>query len=557
MATASLLALGGRVENKVRLALAILLTCLALPLGHAQAQSFRLDRFRAAERPDDGFAARGVGSFAHLATSALVTADYAHDPLVLESKGGARRETARIVRHELTLSVDLALSLYERVIVFAKLDLVPLLKGPPVDPALGLARAEGGDLGDLSLGARVRLVGEEDDLFALALQAALIAPTGRERAYVGEDGVAGRPELIAELRPRFVRIRANLGSTIRREQRLVDTRIGSELVWALGLALPVHRMVDLIGELWGGFAYSEFARRATTPFEWLLGAKLHTEAGLYAGLGAGTGFTHGVGTPDARAVAQLGFLPRRKRAEPKAVPPPSDRDQDGVADLLDRCPDVPEDRNGVADEDGCPEADRDGDGVLDIDDRCPDEKEDRDGVDDEDGCPDPDNDKDGVLDVEDACPRVAGVPEERGCAPKPRFSEEGQLIVLDQILFETNKAVILPESIPHLEAVQTLLRERPEITKMRIEGHTDSTGPDPRNQLLSEQRAAAVRKWLIDHGVAPGHLVGYGCGEKHPVASDETPEGRAQNRRVVFQVVEPADDAARREAPAGCVRTKE
>lgn len=551
---ASAFALGGFVRKQVRLALWLLVASLGLSTGRAEAQSFRLNRFRAAERPDDGFGVRRLGMLEHLQLSGLITADYAHDPLVLESVGSERVERARVVRHQLTLSLDVALALYRRLLVFTKLDLIPVLSGPPLEEGLPLARASGGGVGDLSLGARVRIVGEADDFFALGIQAALITPTARGGAYRGEEGVAVRPELLVELRPKGVRLSANLGTLVRREQQLLDTRIGSELTYGLAAGVPVHAMVELMAELWGGFSYADFARRATTPLEWLVGAKLHTERGLYASLGGGTGFTHGVGSPDGRLLVQLGFLAPKRSPEPLRAEP-ADRDGDGLSDDADRCPDQPEDQNGRDDSDGCPDADGDSDGVLDVEDGCPAAAEDRDGVQDDDGCPDPDNDGDGVLDVEDACPLSAGVVAERGCPEPVRFSEEGELIVLDQILFETNKAVILPESVPHLEAVKTLLRERPAINKLRIEGHTDTTGPAPRNQALSSQRAEAVRAWLVTQGVEANRLEAYGCGEQHPLVPDDTAEARAQNRRVVFQVVEPPmGDAPASEPPAGCVR---
>lgn len=101
---------------------------------------------------------------------------------------------------------------------------------------------------------------------------------------------------------------------------------------------------------------------------------------------------------------------------------PSDRDEDGIADERDACPDDPEDLDGVEDQDGCPEHDRDGDGIADAADQCPDDPEDRDGFEDTDGCPDPDNDSDGRPDADDRCPNNAedpdGFEDEDGC-PDP------------------------------------------------------------------------------------------------------------------------------------------
>ena len=105
--------------------------------------------------------------------------------------------------------------------------------------------------------------------------------------------------------------------------------------------------------------------------------------------------------------------------------PEPDNDRDGILDVDDECPMVPEDRDGDADGDGCPEGsegDRDGDGILDAEDRCPDEPEDLDGFEDEEGCPDLDNDSDGILDTDDLCPDEAededGFEDANGC-PDP------------------------------------------------------------------------------------------------------------------------------------------
>lgn len=105
--------------------------------------------------------------------------------------------------------------------------------------------------------------------------------------------------------------------------------------------------------------------------------------------------------------------------------PDPDNDSDGLLDRDDECPQVAEDRDGDEDEDGCPEGsrtDRDGDGIVDSLDKCPDDPEDRDAFQDRDGCPDPDNDQDGILDVDDLCPGSAedrdAFDDEDGC-PDP------------------------------------------------------------------------------------------------------------------------------------------
>ncbi len=99
------------------------------------------------------------------------------------------------------------------------------------------------------------------------------------------------------------------------------------------------------------------------------------------------------------------------------------------------------------------------------------------------------------------------------------------------ILFDTDSAHIRPESLPTLDQVVTLLGSEPSWS-LTIEGHTDSTGTEPHNQTLSEQRAKAVRDYLVGKGVAAARLTSAGFGQSRPVADNATELGRAANRRV-------------------------
>jgi outer membrane protein OmpA-like peptidoglycan-associated protein len=547
------------VNSKVQIALrthwCVLMMGLVFWCTPAAAQSFRLDRFRSAERPDDGFGVRRLSAFGHMRLGALVSGDYAHEPLVIERAGAGGSQAASVVDHQLTLKVDLSLGLWDRVIAFAGMDVLSLVRGPK-SPIVPVPAADGAGVGDLALGARVRILGEASDFFGLGAQVALILPTSGSSSYSGEDTVAVRPELIAELRPKHARVSFNLGTLVRKAQQVLDAQVASELSYGVAVGVPVVKRVELLGELAGAFTYKDFASRNSTDVSWLLGGKFVSEQGLYVGVSGGTGLTHGVGSPDGRVVAQLGYLSKVPAKPVPALPPPIDRDQDGLLDRDDGCPEVAEDVDGFEDTDGCPELDNDRDGVLDASDACPDQAEDRDGLDDEDGCPEDDVDGDGVLDAVDACPIVKGPASERGCPARIQFTEEGELIILDQIMFDTNQAVILPESFPILEAVRTTIDKRSDGANLRIEGHTDGVGQDAKNLALSRQRAAAVRAWLVERGTPTTRLLPYGCGEKHPVASDATPEGRAQNRRVVFQLLEPGKTTPHTKPPAGCRAVK-
>jgi outer membrane protein OmpA-like peptidoglycan-associated protein len=256
---------------------------------------------------------------------------------------------------------------------------------------------------------------------------------------------------------------------------------------------------------------------------------------------------------------------------------PQDRDADGVVDDADKCPDVPEDKDGEADGDGCPDLDKDGDGLGDGADACPDRAEDLDAFQDADGCPDEDDDADGIADVEDACRDVPedrdgdrdddGCPEDAAdrdgdgiadatdkCPDEPeskndyldgdgcpderpsqvRITHE-QIEINEKIQFEVNRSRILPVSYGILDQVAQVMRDYPAIS-IRIEGHTDSDGSDDYNQKLSQQRADAVLAYLVSQGLAQSRMTAAGLGETQPVDTNRTADGRSNNRRVEFHI---------------------
>ncbi|WP_437507377.1 OmpA family protein [Sorangium sp. So ce1099] len=319
------------------------------------------------------------------------------------------------------------------------------------------------------------------------------------------------------------------------------------------------------------------------------------------GVAAGPGFTSGIGTPDFRAVAMLAYSPEVRRVDPDRdkdgipneqdacpdVPgvgdadpkkngcPPSDRDEDGILDRVDACPDTP----GVANDDpkkhGCPPpGDRDKDTILDDVDACPDEA----GPANEDpkkhGCPPPpDKDGDGVIDAEDACPDIPGLrttdpatngcpgdrdgdtvrddkdacPDERGkpnedpakngCPVAVRVTEQ-EIVILQQVQFDTGKATIKKESDDLLDEVAGVLKEHPEITKIEVQGHTDPRGGRAYNVRLSQARSESVTKALVKRGVEAERLTSKGYGPDVPIADNDTDEGRQKNRRVQFKILE-------------------
>jgi OmpA-OmpF porin, OOP family len=203
-----------------------------------------------------------------------------------------------------------------------------------------------------------------------------------------------------------------------------------------------------------------------------------------------------------------------------------DQDGDGVADKDDACIDVA----GLKSMNGCP--DTDGDGITDKSDKCPDVK----GPKENGGCPWKDTDGDSVLDKDDKCPDVKGTVANKGC---PEVSDEAIKRLNDYaktILFDTNKATFQQRTYPVLEAITAILKEYPN-SNFAIEGHTDSDGKDAANQILSENRAAAVKAYLIEKGIASSRLSSAGYGESRPIDVNTTKAGKANNRRVEVKLV--------------------
>jgi len=230
--------------------------------------------------------------------------------------------------------------------------------------------------------------------------------------------------------------------------------------------------------------------------------------------------------------------------------PDPDNDGDGVLDSADECPNKAEDRDGFADENGCPDADNDLDFVLDVDDRCPLEAEDRDGFEDEDGCPDPDNDGDGIADGSDKCPLQAetrnNYQDGDGCPDEVPALVAKFTGTIKGIRFKSGSSRIMRSSERLLNEAVEVLRKYPEV-RIEISGHTDDTGSRMTNVILSRARAASVKKYLVGKGIDASRIETTGHGPDKPIADNDTVAGRAENRRIEFQLI---DDAVPVPAPA-------
>ena len=157
------------------------------------------------------------------------------------------------------------------------------------------------------------------------------------------------------------------------------------------------------------------------------------------------------------------------------------------------------------------DVDNDGDGILDVADTCPVMPETRNGFEDEDGCP-------------DVNPKLVVVNR-----------EIGKIEIKQKVYFDSGKAIIKPRSFKLLNEVAQALKNN-KTMEVLVEGHTDSRGSDSYNLRLSDSRANAVREYLISQGIKTERLKSMGFGETKPIASNKRRAGRKKNRRVEFTI---------------------
>jgi outer membrane protein OmpA-like peptidoglycan-associated protein len=505
-------------------------------VAHAQVapgDTFNLQLFRPAMDSKGYFTVDASQPLGHLDWSIGLTGTYAHDELELHSDTHNFR-----VSDQITSQLQGALGLFGRAEVGVSLP-VHILFGNRDDQTFGAQM-----VGDLGVHAKVRLLDGGRRPLGLALSTALYLPTGPSHDLLGEGNVSLRPQLILDGefgKSRRFRAGLNAGALVRfarngfTDPGTGKTRaLGTQLTYGLGISgAVVPQRFELLAELYG---YADLTGHDpdgnhAVPLEWLAGGKVYLASKSYFQFGAGTGIIPDqTGSPEVRAF--IGFIyepPVPPRAQGEVVappeprrepPPPSDRDGDGIPDTLDKCPDEPEDFDGFEDDDGCPDPDNDKDGIPDIDDLCPNEPETFNGYEDKDGCPDT-------------------VPE----PPKKRTAvRRGRIDIFEKIHFETAKATIKPESFPTLDAVAGELTRHEQIKLLEVQGHADERGDDDYNLQLTEDRAQAVKRYLIEHGVDAARLTAHGYGETRPLCRKHSEACWSKNRRVEFVILRQEGD---------------
>jgi OmpA-OmpF porin, OOP family len=544
--------------------------------ARAQSQGFALDTFDASERGSDWFSVESLDLRGNVRPAIGLVMDGAYRPLAIYSPDGTVRDS--VVRNQIFANVGATLVLWDRLRVGFNLPVAVFQDGrggvldgvtyaPPGTPSVG----------DLRLGADLRLAGTYGQPFTLALGTRVYVPTGQRDNYTGDGAIRldGRIEAAGDLG--VFTYAARVGAEYRNlEDTLGGSPIGSQLLFGVAAGFRAFDHALIIGpEVYGttivGNGATLFAKQST-PVDGLLGAHLTFLRDFRIGGGVGPGLTRGFGAPAVRWLASLEWAPAYVEAPEPEPAPEADRDGDGVMDADDACPDTPGVKTDDPKTNGCP-ADRDGDGVLDGVDACPDTPgvksddpktngcpPDRDGdgiVDSADacpdspgpktddprtnGCPDIDRDKDGISNDMDACPNVAGPantdPKKNGCPQA--YIQADQIKIRDQVKFATASAAVVPgkDGQDVLDAVEKLLEQHAEIKQVRVEGHTDSAGTAAFNRVLSQHRAESVVKWLVKHGIAASRLTAQGFGPDRPIDDNSTDSGRWNNRRVEFHIV--------------------
>jgi OmpA-OmpF porin, OOP family len=496
----------------VALVFGILAAVLAESNASAQSQGFSLDAFSPAPAGSMWFALDSLDFRGSGRPAFALTGDFAYKSLALYNAKGAAQTV--IVGDQVFLHPGASINVIERLRFAFDLPIAVYQHGSTATLAgVTYSGPNQPALGDLRLDADVRLFGEYGGPITMAIGVQVFLPTGNRSLYAGDGGVRAAPHLLAAGQIDVFTYAASVGLVYHaQDQAYAGTPVGGQLTMAGSVGLLLDDKHLLIGpEIYGstdvtngGAAFT----RNNSPVEGLFGVHGMTTEGWRFGVGGGTGFAQGLGSPAVRVVATLGF-----------APPPRvrhDRDHDGILDEDDACSDEPGVKTEDPETNGCPppapvaatpaDPDRDHDGILNEDDACPDTP----------GQPDPD-------------------PKRNGC---PRASvEHGVIKILDQVKFATDSAEILAESDDILSAVQKVLMDHPEITLVDIEGHTDNRGSAAHNRDLSVRRAAAVVGWLVTRSIEPSRLTSHGYGQTRPIDTNTTEAGRQNNRRVEFHIV--------------------
>jgi outer membrane protein OmpA-like peptidoglycan-associated protein len=476
-------------------------------LAGAQTSTFTVDRLVIAGAPDDGIGvwrpevARDTRFFGQLGLGFAVN-PFRVDNYV-DDLNKAEKIAGPPVATQFITYLNAGVELFNRASIQISFPLILNQAGSPTNNPQANLDQNAVDLKsvapmDMRLEGRFVVYRNPTRSFKLALSAAAFLPTGNKLSFAG-DGAAGASFGFAtEYAAKSFLVVLNAAYRLRPFASLNELNVSNEVLYGVGGYVPLRKGTLRVGaELFGAFGAGKknTGDLDTTPLEWNVNGRMYftKQRQVWAGFSAGTRLTGGY-APDFRSVAVVGGSFGIKDTDPMSpgvryefnVSDEADIDQDGITDAIDDCPKEPGVTSKISGQNGCPRFIRRINGSADIE-------------------------------------------------------------ILKQVEFAFDSSNILPVSYPILDEVLRLLEVSPEITLVSIEGHTDNQGKVEYNQKLSEERAASVRAYLVQKGIAAARLTSLGYGMTKPLLSNDTEAGQQRNRRVEFKIKQ---QVAPVEAPA-------
>jgi len=561
----------------------VALACLGLAApAMAQQGSLPTQQFAPAPGGDNNYVTvQGSGVLPAWRPAVGLYLNYAHDPLLLRNT--ATDERVSLIEHQLQLDLIAAFGFLGFLELGIAVPITLFQQEGEGDGTLQPNAVGSFVMGDIRLYPKWSILHDPEGA-GLALLAVVTLPSGSPSDLQGNEGVTLEPRLVFQYAiNEWFRFAASGGFVWRPEaQSLFNINVGNEVTFGAGVEYKFDPgNFALIGEGYGKISIESEASAESNPIEVALAGRWWPARHHALTLGVARGLTVGYGAPNFRVFLGYNYTP--KPDEPYVETRNPDTDGDGFCDPwvnaegrlgeyshictgVDLCPQVP----GIA-PDGCPEPDRDGDGVCDPwvsargmsdhyahicsgVDLCPDEPGELPH-----GCPNPDRDGDGVCDPwvsergmggefahictgVDRCPDEPGLPPD-GCPEEPDVEVNPcEIVITDKVNFRYASHELEENSFPLLNAVARVLQEHDWILKVEVQGHTDTDGGRQYNLELSQNRANEVLKYLVNRGVDTGRLQARGYGFDRPIASNATAEGRAQNRRVQFIILDPPQE---------------
>ena len=467
----------------------------------------------------------------------------ADDPLQLQLGFDAEYKPVRLgpnARIESRLGgwAQLAARLDDQFTIFAQLPVTLHQTGDlsglgATQPAFGFS------VGDVRIGLRHGLLRGPIDFQA---QISLEAATAARQSLTGDDRLVGEALISAAQRRGQWELIGNAYLRFRPPRDVGTARLGNELGLRGGAAFWFSPRSRAYGELELQSSLRDVSQQSL-PIEWRAGGTACATPVLAFDVAAGTRLDDGLGAPSVRGVVALRYAPQLCKPPKRQGPEPGiqelvahiaeERAAREKAEQLERMPRLLAQSEIAAREVLTRVQARDllaaseADALARANAFAEEDTRDSDG--------------DGVPDRLDNCPFEKGPPENHGCPRSRRqivILREDRIEILERVYFSPGKARIEARSKRLLDQVAGVLKSHPELVRIQIEGHTDDRGSVSLNQTLSQARAEAVVRALVQRGIPGQRLAARGFGLSRPVASNTTRQGREKNRRVEFRVVQ-------------------